>query len=72
MDINDEMMMMEFLMQDEADAASDQEQRMMVLTYLLHYHCRLALWWLEGWEGAKQEGKTLLSNIISLSTALSW
>jgi hypothetical protein len=41
MDIDDEMMM-ELLMQDEADAAANQEQRMMVLTALLCYREQLA------------------------------
>jgi hypothetical protein len=38
---NDDEMMMEFLMQDEADSAADHEQRMMALTALLRYQEKL-------------------------------
>jgi hypothetical protein len=41
MDSDDEMVI-ELLMQDEADAAADQEQRMMVFTALLRYQEQLA------------------------------
>jgi hypothetical protein len=38
---NDNEMMMELLMQDEAGAAADHEQRIMVLTALLRYREKL-------------------------------
>jgi hypothetical protein len=54
---NDDKMMMELLMQDEADAAADHEHRMMVLTALLPRDapCRPSPGWFKGWEDEEQE-----------------
>jgi hypothetical protein len=64
---NDEEMWMELLMQDKADAATKQEQRMMVLTAMLRYQEKLAP--VPHWGGSRV-GKAKNKNQQRLTRAL--